>query len=185
MSDIGNSAVLRKLGAAKNGFEGGRALVAALSAMGEEAERNTKDAAKTAANDVEQRLTALLVRTDKARAASESATREAIRDGLQQVQDAVKARDLKGADALVEKLSAVLATAREQAASTRDDFAASLRAVIGQMETSHESLRTELQSLATSIGEMKPVSTTRKPWNVTVSSRDDTGRAKTLKVTPE
>lgn len=176
--------VVKTLEAQRGGIGSSRPLMAALAAMGEEAEKNAQAAASTAVNEAEKRFKAILTTAERARAAADADMRATVAEGIAKVGEAVKARDLKGAEALVDKLSLALGEARRTHQQTLEKLEAGLLAAVEELHDQHEAMRKEILAALKTAMPAKAETSERKPWDVKITGRDNSGRAKEIKLIP-
>lgn len=170
----------------RNGAGNSRALAKALAALGEEAEQNAQEAAKSAVAEAEKRFKVIFDRLDKANAAAHGSVRESVAEGLGKVKAALQSRDLKEADALVEKLAGAVAEAKRMQSNALADITGEIAVMSREIAAHHADTRKALcAAIEAAVKNVKIEAPARKPWNVTVATRDDAGFAKTLKLVPE
>ena len=182
MRTIAEDKVVRVLEAPRSSPISSRALVSALSLMTEESEKNSRDAVESAVKDVEKRMAVLLAKTERVRGEAEQSIRKAVDRGLEQMTAALRARDLAGAESLVDKLNEVLRDARvsqrEAAILAERSILAAVQEILTEQQSAHREVLAAISNIR-----FEPAK--RTGFSVTVASRDDSGRAKSLKVIPD
>lgn len=87
-----------------------------------------------------------------------------------------------------ERIQKLLSAALEDVANRRvsgADPSASVKALMAELQEQQDDTRKKLvDSINKTLASVKTVERERRPWTATVMTRDDTGRAKTLKLTP-